>query len=295
MDGSKSNGSILARCLAYFLFLALGSGWTTSWLVAQEPADAIPTASFQESLESMGSLPWYDADAGTIEPVDVKPRVDDSTNRESRWIPKPKKPKETKAKSGSSSRWGGSSQTNTPGFWGSLSTVLSEFSQVLGWLLLALAMAAVIGMLVYAFNKMEYSSSGGTTVSQSIAELDESDEARLENLPMQVQRPTGDLLAEADRLLSLGYYSEAIVYLFGHRLLQLDRAHAIRLARGKTNRQYLNELRPRVELRRIMIETVQLFEQSYFGRYEISKSQFDATRGQQAKFESHLEAQKEAA
>ena len=121
------------------------------------------------------------------------------------------------------------------------------------------------------------------------------EQARLEQLPVEVRRIQGDLLAEADRLRQSGRYDEAIIYLFGYRLLQLDRNHLIRLARGKTNLQYLRELASRRELQGIMRETVRLFERSYFGRYEISSDEYEALRGQQTAFESLLSNEREAA
>lgn len=250
---------------------------------------------FQESLESMGSVPWYDAERGSVEPIPVKPRMDDSTNRDSRWIPKPKKEKATSNKA-TNPQQPTNPNGQLPGFWSALGTFFGEFSQVIGWLILGLLFAAIVGGLVYAFSKMEIDNVD--TGNRRIAldqQLDEADEVRLENLPVQVQRPTGDLLSESDRLRAAGRLSEAIIYLFGHRLLQLDRVHAIRLSRGKTNRQYLLELRRRVDLEGMLRSTVNLFEQSYFGRYEITPEQYDYVRRLQPEFESALAVHREAA
>ena len=54
-----------------------------------------------------------------------------------------------------------------------------------------------------------------------------------------------DLLAEARRHYQAGNYGAAIVYLFSFQLVQLDQRQIIRLAKGKTNRQYLREVGPR--------------------------------------------------
>lgn len=269
----------------------------SSWLFIAGPVAEDVDQQFRKSLESMGSVPWYDVEESAIEPVPVKPRMDDSTNRESRWIPQPKKEKSVTSKATNPAQPAGqNSNGQMPGFWSALGTLLGDFSQVIGWVILALLIAAVVGSLVYAFSKMEGDDSASPS-KQTIAadRLDESDEVRLENLPVQMQRPTGDLLSESDRLRDLGRLNEAIIYLFGHRLLQLDRAHAIRLARGKTNRQYLSELRRRKDLERLLFSTIQVFEQSYFGRYEITSGQYDDVRNMQAPFESALAAQKEAA
>ena len=71
------------------------------------------------------------------------------------------------------------------------------------------------------------------------------DADRVEALPFHVRAASGDFLAEARRLYDAGHYSEAIVYLFSYQLVQLDKHHVIRLAKGKTNRQYVRETRQR--------------------------------------------------
>ena len=255
-----------------------------------EPAEL--NEQMRKSLDSMGRLPWYDSDAGEVEPIPVKPRLDDSSNRDSRWVPKPEKPKKTKTQAKPQQN----SNNQRPGFWSSLGTIFGDFSNVLGWVILGLVLALIVGLIVYTVSKMEMTALGeAVTKTEDDEQLEREEKARLENLPVQVQRPTGDLLAEADRLRTAGRLDEAIIYLFGHRLIQLDRAHAIRLARGKTNRQYINELRKRPDLRSVLENTVQIFEQSYFGRYPISSDDYDKVRSLQGSFESSLATQREAA
>jgi cell division protein FtsB len=83
--------------------------------------------------------------------------------------------------------------------------------------------------------------------------------------------------------------------LFSHRLLLLDRAGAIRLTRGKTNHQYLREVRSRAILHSLLSETVQLFEQSFFGRYALDAARFDEVRATQEQFMQALRQTREAA
>jgi hypothetical protein len=249
--------------------------------------------SWRDSFDSMGSLPWYDADNDRVDPVAVEPRIDDSTNRDSRWLPKPAKAPAVAPANPQTNPNNATRRTHGP--WQAFWTVIRDLSSYLGWGLLAIVVAVTVGLIVYMFSKMEDAARGVASPREDDPEMDEADATRLENLPIQVERPRGDLLGEADRLNGLGRYAEAIVYLFGHRLIQLDRAHAIRLARGKTNRQYLAELRSRPDLARLMRETVQTFEQSYFGRYEITQTQFDITRRAQAEFDRLLAVNREAA
>ena len=60
---------------------------------------------------------------------------------------------------------------------------------------------------------------------------------------MTLKKSPADYLDEAQRLYRNGDYAQAIIYLFSHQLLQLDRRHWLRLVKGKTNRQYLREVR----------------------------------------------------
>ena len=82
----------------------------------------------------------------------------------------------------------------------------------------------------------------GAAAAESDEDDDISDIDRVESLPVQLRRPTTHLLAEARRCYEEGNYGEAIVYLYSHQLVQLDKGQIIRLTKGKTNRQYLREV-----------------------------------------------------
>jgi hypothetical protein len=72
------------------------------------------------------------------------------------------------------------------------------------------------------------------------------------------------------------------MYLFSYQLVHLDKHHLIRLAKGKTNRQYLRELRAQNEesdgqgLRGILRRTMIAFEDCFFGDHAIEKNRFEA-------------------
>ena len=133
----------------------------------------------------------------------------------------------------------------------------------------------------------------GVRSEDSTYELEDdtrSEADRIENLPFQMeQRRTGDLLGDASRLYEAGNYNEAIVYLFSHQLVQLDKDHLIRLTKGKTNRQYTAELRPRVELRAIVTQTMLAFEDVFFGHHQLSKEQFENCWNQLEHFNRELQ------
>jgi len=111
-----------------------------------------------------------------------------------------------------------------------------------------------------------------------------------EALPVAATAANIDLFEEARRRYEVGDYDGAIVYLYSHLLVQLDRNHFIRLAKGKTNRQYLRELQSGgASLRDIVGEAVVVFERAFFGRRRIERDAFEAVWGRLAEFAAIVE------
>jgi hypothetical protein len=103
------------------------------------------------------------------------------------------------------------------------------------------------------------------------------DSARVEALPFEINRGTGDLLGEVRRLYEQGNFGQASVYLFSYQLLELDRHHLIRLAKGKTNRQYLRELaKRRGELNCYVEPTMVACEDVFFGNHPLTRARFES-------------------
>jgi hypothetical protein len=98
-----------------------------------------------------------------------------------------------------------------------------------------------------------------------------------------------DLLAEARRAYEQGNFGEAIIYLFSHQLLQMDRRHLIRLTKGKTNRQYLREIGPRRTLRQLFEQTMVAFEDVFFGAHVLGRDRFEACWSQLNRFDQLVE------
>jgi hypothetical protein len=118
---------------------------------------------------------------------------------------------------------------------------------------------------------------------------------RVEALPFHLRKPTGDFLSEARRLYEAGNYSEAVIYLYSHLLVQLDRHHVIRLTKGKTNRQYLREVRSRTLLREILDRTMVAFEDVFFGHHALTRERFEECWRRLDEFHGELERQERAA
>ena len=117
----------------------------------------------------------------------------------------------------------------------------------------------------------------------------QSDVDRLESLPFASRGPSTDLLDEARRCYEAGDYGQAIIFLYSYQLLQLDRHQVIRLARGKTNRQYLREVRQRAGLLPLLERTMVAFEEVFFGRHRLERARFESCWEQLDSFHQHLE------
>ncbi len=145
-------------------------------------------------------------------------------------------------------------------------TGLSNVLLYVGWMLLALFLIYLVFLIVRAFLNQE--------VSESVVverEAVGADVSRVDELPVALGKSPADYLDEAQRLYRRGDYALAVVYLFSHQLLQLDRRHWVRLVKGKTNRQYLREIRHSSSRGSEQVAvtfngTVLLFEEVFFGK-----------------------------
>lgn len=253
----------------------------------------IATAAAQDAAPSvaagaLGDTDWYDADSGSVVPIEVDPVVDDSMNRDSRWLPKAKRvPAPTTAGGGGGAATGGG------GLFGSGLTLGNLF----GWMLLVAILAACIGLLLYALSKTEIELGGETRSREKHdATPDEQTIERMKHLPAELRRTDVNLRSEAERLMNERQYDQAIILLFAHQLLLLDRAGLIRLNRGKTNGKYVREARsvdPKTAL--WLRRTVAAFERSYFGRYEIQHDEFAELWQSNLKLEESIRRRQELA
>ncbi|MCG8652987.1 MAG: DUF4129 domain-containing protein [Pirellulales bacterium] len=219
---------------------------------------------------ALGDSVWYDSEEGRVLPIYVESVTDDSHNRNSRWLPKAKKvakPTNTNTTTG-----GGGGGKGT-GLFGSGLT----FGNLFGWMLLVAILITVVALLVYGFSKAEVDLGQDIKVRNDAHSKtpDEQMIERMKHLPAELRRTDVNLRTEAERLMNLGQYDQAIILLFGHQLLLLDRAGLLRLNRGKTNGKYVRQTRSvDPEAGRLLRAVVIAFEQSYFGRYPIQQRDF---------------------
>jgi hypothetical protein len=230
---------VLIRALVGCMFMAAHVAH------AQTTADKHAIETGRKALQGSADYPWYDVDNDSIQRVDVYPPKDLEA-RKSKWLSQP-------------STW-------TWPDW------LTQLLEVLGWLIVVLAIFAVVYFLARAVVWEQWRS--GVSGSSDEPTL-QGDIDRIEALPFQLQRAKTDLLAEARRCYEAGQYGEAMIYLYSYQLVELDRHQFIRLTKGKTNRQYLREIRSRRGLFDILFPSMIAFEDVFFGRHSIERDRFE--------------------
>lgn len=269
-DGKRGGATATVSGVGMWLVFGLaGTVAATGRSLADEPAAASDGAVVAERIGEDGvAIPpgpttvWYDADEQKLVPVPVKTRLPETQNRDSRWLPKPEK---VKAPATANVPAGGAT-----GGW--------TLGNVFGWILLAVLAFALIGLLAFLFGQAEPDAMSGNR-SGGVAKLpgvDDQTLERMKHLPSEVRRTDVNLRDETERLMKLGRLDEAIVLLFGHQLLMLDRCGVLRLSRGKTNGRYLRETGGNAaDLHPYLRATVTAFESSYFGGHSPAAEQFD--------------------
>ncbi len=231
--------------LSYCLILAgLGLLCVNSAGFAQVEVDA-----GQRAL-SQRNYPWYDTDTDSVRPLEFGDRAPaKSTDRNEIRLAKLKK-----------------RPVRTTGGAPALSSGLSW----LAWIALGLVAVALIGLLIWAFFRIESQSTKKSSIAQrSLAES-------IEHLPFQLEQRTGDFRHLAQQSYAAGDFRRASVYLFSHVLVTLDQTNLIRLRKGKTNRQYLGELKNQVPLAEYYQQVMVPFEKVFFGDHDLTQQEFES-------------------
>lgn len=199
---------------------------------------------------SQRDYPWYDASTDGIRKVEL-PNRPEAKSRDRADVPIRVFEQKKRNAAGAQSKGLG----------------LSLFA----WVALAFLIAGLAGLLIWAFFRLESRSHqhGDNISPRSIAES-------IENLPFQVQEDSGDFRQLAESAYRQGDIRQAITYLFSHVLVSLDQKSLIRLRKGKTNRQYLNELRPYRPLAIFFQQVMVPFEAVFFGDHELSPEDFES-------------------
>jgi hypothetical protein len=214
-----------------------------------------PVEAGRNALRDSANYPWYDRETDDLRDLDAKTKEgEDSETRKKgwEWEVRPSQPSNTS--------------------WNWQFPPLVTIFQYTAMALLAVLIIVLVFLLIRYFLKEEELGTPGAEVKfeDREAEID-----RVEQLPFVVRRPGGDFLSEARALYEQGRYGEAIIYLYSYELVQLDRHQHIHLAKGKTNRQYLREVRNEPVLRGILHRTMITFEDVFFGRHNLDRARFE--------------------
>ena len=260
-----------------------------SLLAFASPSQAEVVGDSSSASQAVEGSIWYDAEQGKIKPMVLESTTDDSMNRNSRWLPKADKVRKPK----NSAPIGGGGLGGTGIFGSGLS-----IGNLFGWFLLVLLLVLGVGTIMWALSKAEVEMTGSAKRSANTASgtLDEQTVERMKHLPAELRRTGVNPRSEAERLMNAGNYDQAIILLFGHQLLMLDRQGHLRLNRGKTNRRYLRECRS--SDRRCsehLTKTVAAFERSYFGRHAITAEEFRGLWENNGQLETLVDAKPEVA
>ncbi len=123
-------------------------------------------------------------------------------------------------------------------------------------------LAVLVILLIYWAARIFFNRQPGVAIDPAPAAAPAARD-RIESLPFPIAVGRLNLLDEARRLYQQGEFAKAIVYLFSYQLVELDKRHRIRLTKGKTNRQYLREVGPRITLRELVEQTMIAFEDAF--------------------------------
>lgn len=200
-----------------------------------------------------GKYPWYDAKADAARPL-WPPKEPDFS-----WF----------------ERWfGGLKGWKIPGI-GSIGDLF-----VIGMVLLALTILTVFLLELW---RRYRPIPGSEETAARLGGL----QARIEGLPEGLRPETNDPWAEALARRDRGDYAGAIICLFAHQLLALDRLHQLRLAPGLTGRQLVRSVDDR-DYRGWVEPTLRLFEAVYYGGQVPARPAFEAVWAHAEAFERRI-------
>ena len=152
---------------------------------------------------------------------------------------------------------------------------------MVGALVLALAVLLVVLMELwrrYRPIEAEFEAAAGSTLGGKV---------RIEGLPAGVRPETDDPWAEALRCRAEGDRARAVICLFAHQLLTLNRLRLLRLAPGRTARQLVRTIDDR-QYHGLVVPTLRLFESVYYGQRIPSSEAFEAVWAAAESFERRV-------
>ena len=231
---------------------------------------------FESAFRSSG-LPWYDSDSDSLKPSSAPGRPASSVSNRNRIPPLQVKPRGQQVVKPVAAP-----VATTGGGGGTMGTIGTSIIYVVG----AILALILIGLLVYGFLKLEADDAG--------TEADSKKKKRkirdhVKHLPFEIEEEDGDFESFADKAFREGDYSKAVIYLFADVLVAMSEAGLVRLQRGKTNRQYLNEVWDYGEVRPYYRKVMTAFEDAFFGKHEIERSRAEECFVERPAFDAAVE------
>ncbi len=221
------------------------------------------------ALAGHDNLEWYDEQTGQLKSPVLEPLTDPTAPQ--KWVWKPR------------------NKTNPGRSW--QFPAIGDFAAfVIEVILWVLAGITLIWLIVYVLNSFQNFESARSQHPQRDDDDDSIATHKLAELPFATGSSKSNLLDAAREFYESSEYGRAIICLFGYQLLQLDRHDRIHLWKGKTNGQYLREVKSDAWLSNLLGETIHTFEAHFFGNHPVSREQFESCWQHMDEFGTRLEA-----
>lgn len=220
----------------------------------------------QSIAQDESTMPWVD-DQGQAIPYGLKDRPDAVTKNRAAIKDAPVKP--TTA----------ATVNNVQYDWGFLSRPLVIW-------MFGIAILFTIGLMVWLFISAKLGDGGESETQRYRRTLEES----IKQLPFELDENFGDFREQALAAYRSGDFRKSLMLLFSHVLVTLDQQDLVHLKKGKTNRQYLRELKPHPRLAGYYGDVMVPFEQTFFGNYPVEKSVCEKCWNDLDQFQANVEA-----
>ncbi|QEG21213.1 hypothetical protein MFFC18_10680 [Mariniblastus fucicola] len=228
-----------------------------------------------EAAFKTSDLPWYDAGTEGLKSSTAPNRPGSIVSNRNRIPPLVEK-KKGKQVSKPLTPPVGTGGTGT-----AAGTVGTSFVYVIG-IVFAIVLVA---LLIYGFLKLESDDTG----TESNAKKRRQIRDHIKHLPFEIEEQDGDFETFAEKSFRDGDYSKAVIYLFADLLVAMSESGVVRLQRGKTNRQYLNEVWDHGEIRPYYRKVMTAFEDAFFGKHVIERRRAEVCFSERPAFNAALE------
>lgn len=164
-----------------------------------------------------------------------------------------------------------------------------SFLQTTVFVVLMIGVIFLVAIFLWLFFKTDFLSTndGKKKLDEEAFDL----QTRINQLPFRLDEETitGDFDELALAAAKRSDFAKAIMLLFSHILLGLDRQGLVQLKKGKTNRQYLRDLRNFQTLAQYFEKVMIPFEDSFFGDHRIEEHRFYECLDGLRQFQGELE------